>query len=1063
MLRFALLVSILIPAAASSAQDPNEKKYTAAEAARMESPLLRRTRQLTFEGRRAGEGYFGPQGSRMVFQSERHSGNPFYQIYLMDLETGDTDRISPGSGKTTCAWIHPRADKVLFASTHGDQESVEKQKAEIAFRESGQERRYSWDYDEHYEIYEYDRSSQKYVNLTNARGYDAEGSWSPDGKLIAFASNRNAYSTELTAEEHKKFELDPAWAMDIFIMNADGTNVRQLTDVPGYDGGPFFSADGKKICWRRFSENGLTAEIMTMNIDGSGQRQITKMEAMSWAPFFHPSGEYLIYNTNIHGFGNFELYIVSADGGEPVRVTYTDKFDALASFTPDGNRLTWTSQRTSNGQSQIFLAEWDHAKARELLGLDRRDRSPRPITRVETRPEFAPADVVQHVNYLCRPELAGRMTGTKGAELATEYVANYFDALGLKPAGADGRWYQSFDFTAGAALGENNELAANGKPLSVEQDWRPVAFSGTGSFEPGGVVFAGYGIVAPKGEETEEYDSYVHLDVTDKWVVVFRFLPEDVEDNVRQQLSRPADLRFKAMTARDKGAKGLIIVTGPTAQARSELVPLRFDTSLAGTSLPVISVSNAVAAKWLKMADKDLGALQKKLDSGAMMMGFEIKGLKVGGTVDVRKVRSSGRNVLGRLQFGKQPSDEVVVIGAHIDHLGKGPSSSSLARDDERGGIHFGADDNASGVAAMLEVAEYFADNRDKLADKSRRDIIFAAWSGEELGLLGSDHFVKTYKLTKSPHAHGGHSAAAHGSHGSAGHSKNPHAPADATKNPHAPNPHPKAGDKHGGSQAKKSAAAATIHGKTGTAPSGANPHQATKAAGTQSHAHSAPPMIYPSVAACLNMDMVGRMEDKLVLQGIGSSDVWTGEIERRNAVVGLKLTLQEDCNLPTDASSFYKAGVPILSAFTGSHKDYHTPRDTPNKLNYEGAAQIARFMALITRALVLREDAPPYKVHTTQKEEGRRANLRAWLGTTPDYAEEVKGVLISGAAKNGPADKAGLKGGDVIVELAGRKIENIYDYTYAIEALKIGKETTITIVRDGKRIQFKVTPGSRD
>ena len=307
MLRFSLL---LVLTGTVFAQNPDEPKFTAAEAAKKEGALLRRTRQLTFEGRRAGEGYFDSTGSRIVFQSERQADNPFYQIYLMDLETGDTDRISPGTGKTTCAWIHPTADRVLFASTHEDSDAVKKQKDELDFRASGQERRYSWDYDENYDLFDFDRASKKYVNLTKVRGYDAEGSWSPDGKLIAFASNRNAYSKSLSEEAKKKFEIDPSWAMDIFIMNADGSNVRQLTDVPGYDGGPFFSADGKKICWRRFTENGLMAEIMTMDVDGSNQKRLTKIEAMSWAPYFHPSGEYLIFTTNKHGFGNFELYLV---------------------------------------------------------------------------------------------------------------------------------------------------------------------------------------------------------------------------------------------------------------------------------------------------------------------------------------------------------------------------------------------------------------------------------------------------------------------------------------------------------------------------------------------------------------------------------------------------------------------------------------------------------------------------------------------------------------------------------------------------------------------------------
>ena len=211
-----------------------------------EMDLLSNTRQLTFEGRRAGEGYFSADGTRMIFQSERDAINPFYQIYLMDLETGDVDLVSTGYGKTTCAWIHPVADKVLYASTHDDPDARQKMQAELDFRASGKQRRYSWDYDEHYEIYEQDLITGERRNLTHALGYDAEGAYSPDGSRIVFASNRRAYSDQMSAEVQAIFEHDKSFMMDLYLMNADGSGVRRLTDAPGYDGGPFFSFDGKR-------------------------------------------------------------------------------------------------------------------------------------------------------------------------------------------------------------------------------------------------------------------------------------------------------------------------------------------------------------------------------------------------------------------------------------------------------------------------------------------------------------------------------------------------------------------------------------------------------------------------------------------------------------------------------------------------------------------------------------------------------------------------------------------------------------------------------------------------
>ena len=208
---------------------------------------------------------------------------------------------------------------------------------------------------------------------------------------------------------------------------------------------------------------------------------------------------------------------------------------------------------------------------------------------------------------------------------------------------------------------------------------------------------------------------------------------------------------------------------------------------------------------------------------------------------------------------------------------------------------------------------------------------------------------------------------------------------------------------------------------------------------------------------------MVGRLRENLVLQGIGSSPVWKSEIERRNAVVGLPITLQSDSYLPTDASTFFLKGIPILSAFTGSHSEYHTPRDTPELINYEGAAKIAKLMGLITRAVATSESIPEYTEQNAPENQGARAAMTAYLGSIPDYAQgDIKGVLLSGVSKEGPAAKAGVQAKDIVIELAGRKVENIYDYTYAIEALKVGQETEVVVKRGDQTIRMKVTPQSR-
>jgi len=349
LLVFPLLLTVL---AAQQAVQPQEREF------------LSRVRRLTVEGRRAGEGYWSPDGQRLVFQSEREPGNPFYQIYALDLASGDTTRVSPGYGKTTCSFFRPGTDQILFASTHHDPRSKALQQEELDFRASGKERRYSWDYDPEFEIYAYSEKGKNYTRLTTARGYDAEGSYSPDGRWIAFSSMRDAYNRPLSAAEQKQLEVDPSYFAEIYIMRADGSGQTRLTNVAGYDGGPFFSPDGTRIVWRRFDESGLIANVWTMKLDGTDQRQITDFGSMSWAPYIHPSGEYLLFASNKLGFENFEVFMVDVEGRkEPVRVTYADGFDGLPVPSPDGRRLAWTSTRGGGSAGQIYLADWNHEAA----------------------------------------------------------------------------------------------------------------------------------------------------------------------------------------------------------------------------------------------------------------------------------------------------------------------------------------------------------------------------------------------------------------------------------------------------------------------------------------------------------------------------------------------------------------------------------------------------------------------------------------------------------------------------------------------------------------------------
>ncbi|MBN1338726.1 MAG: M28 family peptidase [Bacteroidales bacterium] len=709
------------------------------ETANAESDFLINTRQLIFEGNRSGEGYFSEDGRYLIFQSEREKDNPFFQIYILDFESGDIQRVSPGTGKTTCAYFQWKGDRVSYASSHLDPRAVIKQKEELDFRASGKERRYAWDYEPEMDIFSSLRDGTDILRLTDTYGYDAEGSCSPDGKYIVFSSNREAYERDLTGDEKKILEVDLSFFCDLYIMNADGSGLRRLTRAPGYDGGPFFSADGEKIIWRRFDESGHKADVYVMNTDGTDEKQITDFGCLSWAPFFHPSGDYIIFAANKQGYSNFELYIVDAEGSkEPVRVTFTEKFDGLPVFSPDGKKLVWTSSRTPDGASQLFIAGWNDDFARQQLasasfrsGYDKTGFSP----------QISLQEMKEKLTYIASDDLEGRLTGSEGIKQAAGYITGIFTSLGLETAGEKDSYLHPFDFVAEVRIDSMlNTFALEGEHLKAGTDFFPLASSESGEAE-GQIVFAGYGLKISDGGNYN-YDSYASLDVEGKIVIVLNGIPGGLDEEKQKLFERSIASGYKQMLARRNGAKAILMVTPEISERRTHEV-------VGSSGLISLAVSEPAADRLLKSNNETIQSLTEKLAGGNQKGNerlFEIN-RKVHIKTDIQRIKKQDDNIAAVVS-SDDPEAGYIFIGAHYDHLGMGEVNSRDTGDD-RNKVHNGADDNGSGTVAVIELAEYFAGMKKENPDQITSNLVFCLWSGEELGLLGSNAFASDLPVAK--------------------------------------------------------------------------------------------------------------------------------------------------------------------------------------------------------------------------------------------------------------------------------------------------------------------------
>jgi len=563
-----------------------------------------------------------------------------------------------------------------------------------------------------------------------------------------------------------------------------------------------------------------------------------------------------------------------------------------------------------------------------------------------------------HVRYLASPELEGRLAIAPGAHKAADYIARMFQEYGLEPKGTDG-YFQDFEMTIGFQPAGENLLRLKprrGRAWQAPADsFRPVNLTANAKAS-GEVVFVGYGISAPE----QGYDEYAGVEVKGKIVAFLRGAP-----NLGEEKSLPrtaSSLSQKVRTAAEKGAIGVLVLNTPENDTLLPLGMMR-GRGAQRVEIPVLNLNLEVANRLLQPARLDVATVIEKIAATRQPVSQVIPGLRVEMAASIEPRKGIARNVVGFLP-GSDPvkREEIIVIGAHYDHIGFG-EVGSLAP--EPGGIHHGADDNASGTAGLLELARMLAADRAQL----QRSVLFIAFSGEEEGLVGSAYFVR-----------------------------NPTIPIE-------------------------------------------------------------------KVVAMLNLDMIGRMtNDRLFVSGIGSSPQWEEIVKAANSD-GLSLNLAQSATGGSDHTSFFLRNIPVLFFFTGMHPDYHRPSDTWDKINYEGQAKVVRMVYRVAMALSQREERIAFSrpQQTASERPVRPRGGRVRLGIIPEYTDDNKGVLLQGVSPGSPAEKAGLKAGDRIIAINGKRVENIEQMMSLYGELEPGKAAELTILRDGQELKVQIVPVSNE
>lgn len=559
-------------------------------------------------------------------------------------------------------------------------------------------------------------------------------------------------------------------------------------------------------------------------------------------------------------------------------------------------------------------------------------------------PEITVADLRSNIEYLASDSLKGRKSGEAGDRLAAEFILTKFENAGLELMFEKGT--QKFGLVTSAEIGEGNTLSFNGKSFDVEKDFMPLAFSANTSASAK-VVFAGFGMQANR--DSLQWDDYKNANVDGKWALVLQGDPD--MENPESPFIEFSTERTKALTASDNNVAGLILVAGTKFSEKDELASLIFDKNSSRYSVPIIQVTREVANQILAGTGQTIETLEEEMLVKNSPVTLDTD-MELTANINVAQKETQSQNVVAYLP-GTDPAlkGEYVVVGAHFDHLGMGgPGSGSRAVDTVA--VHNGADDNASGVATMIELAEKFATEKN-----NKRSIIFAAFGAEEMGLVGSKAFTNQ------------------------------------------------------------------------------------------------PPVETEKMVAMFNFDMVGRLDTATNGLSIGGTQT-SKETEKilNDLNTGFELALAPEGVGPSDHASFYLQNVPVFFVSTGAHSDYHTPNDDAGFINYEGQKKVTEYAHLLVSEVANRDSALTFQEAGPKFQRSRGGRYKITLGVMPDFAGlEKRGLRIDAITKGKPADKGGMKKGDIITAIEGKKVGGIHDYMSRLQTLEAGDRVSVDIIRDDK------------